>query len=102
METPRLLQKESAVLGDGLMPSQDMVECGSFCAIGMAALRRLIKLLRVAEQNQALCCLRNGQDVCQGHLPRLINKEHVHCLERIGTSPKPGRSASYLAVPPKS
>jgi hypothetical protein len=34
----------------------------------------LVELLWIAEQNNAPCCLRGGQDVCKRNLPRFIDE----------------------------
>jgi len=102
METPSLFQKKPAVLGDGLIARQDMVECRRVDALWMAALRRLIELLRVAKQDNGLGRLRHGQNVRKGHLGRLVDEEHVDRIEGVGTSPKPSRPARHLAIAMKS
>ena len=53
----------------------------------MHALQRLIQLLRIAEQQQALGAARRGQRVGQRHLPGLVDAEHVH--QALDFTPRP-------------
>jgi hypothetical protein len=48
------LQKKPAILGDGSVTTQHMVERGRVHAIRMSALRGLIELSRIAEQDDSL------------------------------------------------
>ena len=54
METPGLFQEKPAVLGNGLVTSQHMVQGGRVHAIWMTALSGLIELLRIAKQDDGL------------------------------------------------
>ncbi len=65
METPGLVQEKSAILGDGLVTSQHMVERGRVHAIRMSALRGLIELLRIAEKDDGPSRLGYRQYVCE-------------------------------------
>jgi hypothetical protein len=49
----------------------------------MGALDRLLQLLRVTKHNDILRGLRDGQNVRQRHLSRLVNEENVHSFEVV-------------------
>jgi len=46
-------------------------------------------LLRIANQDQVLGGLRNGDDIGEGHLPGLVDEQYVDGLEILGPGPKP-------------
>src|SRR5580700_10299397 len=52
-------------------------------ALRVAALHRLIKLLRIAEQHHRLRRLRHGEHVGERHLRSLVHEKHVDRLERV-------------------
>ena len=58
MQPPRLLEKQAELPFDRLVAAQEMVESRYVRALGMAPLRRLVELLRSAEENKA--CPRRG------------------------------------------
>jgi hypothetical protein len=53
----------------------------------MAALRGLIELLGIADQDHGFRCLRDSQHIGKRHLCRLIHEQHVHRLKSFGRSP---------------
>ena len=71
-----------------------MVESGNVRTFGMTALRGLLELLRIAEQDERLAGLRNRQHVGERHLRGLIDEQHIDGLEGA-----PARAQSH-AVPP--
>ena len=38
----------------------------------------------------------DGHDVRQGHLPCLVDEQHIHYLEIIGPRPKPRRASDHI------
>ena len=62
----------------------------------MAALLRLLQLLRVAEQNEAPSGRRASQNVRQRHLARLIDEENVHGIAELLSAPEPGSTAEDI------
>ena len=62
----------------------------------MDALKRLVQLLRVAQQQQALGTARRGQGVGQGHLAGFVDAEHVDQAFRFVARPEPGRAADHV------
>src|SRR5258705_224386 len=70
------------------MPAQNVVERRHVGSFGVATLHRLLKLSRIAKENNALGGLRDGQYVGQGHLRSFINKEDVDDVNRIGPRPE--------------
>jgi hypothetical protein len=81
---------------------EDMVERGRVDALWMAALRRLIELLGVAQQDDGLRRLWHGQHVRKGHLGSFVDKEHVVRVVRVRSCPKPSCGARNLAIVLKS
>src|SRR5439155_10054011 len=71
-EPPGLLEEEPAVVRDRLGAIQDVLERRDRGAFGMRALDRLLELLRIAEQNQALRARGDREHVRKGHLPGLV------------------------------
>ena len=65
MEPPSFLQEKPLFSGDSLLVSEQVTEGGYFGALRMGALRRLVQLLRVANENQIRAGVGNGQDVGQ-------------------------------------
>src|SRR5690606_16425808 len=59
----------------------------------MAALQRLLELLRIAEQHQALARRGDREHVRQRHLPGLVDNQHVDALLEVFPHPTPGRRA---------
>ena len=64
----------------------------------MSALRGLIELLRIAEQDDGLRRLGYRQYVRERHLGRLIDEEHVNRIDSVRTSPKPSGPACDPAI----
>jgi hypothetical protein len=94
MQPPRLLQKQPLVRRDGALATQNVVERRHISALRVAALHRLIELLRVAYQHYRLRRLRNRQHVGERHLRGFIHEQHVDRIERIRPRPQPGGSAA--------
>src|SRR6516225_321511 len=55
----------------------------------MAALLRLLQLLRVAEQNQAFSSRGTSQNVGKRHLACLIDEQNVHGIAELLSTPEP-------------
>jgi hypothetical protein len=102
VETPCLFQEKPAILREGSVTTQHMIERGRVHAIRMSSLRGLIELLRVAEQHDGPCGLRYRQHIRERHLGRLIDEEHVNRVDCIRTSPKPSGPACDPAIVIKS
>ncbi len=67
-------------------------------AVGVAALLRLLELLRVAEQHQTASGGRHGQRVGQRHLPGFVDKQHVHRGRGFFAGPQPRGAAEHVHV----
>jgi hypothetical protein len=52
--------------------------------------------LRIAKQDDALSCLSDGEDVCEGHLSGFVNDEHVDCVSVVFSGPQPRRTTDNL------
>ena len=89
MQPPGLVQEQAAVGRDGLVLAEEVLERRDVGAVGMAALLRLLELLRVAEQDQALRRLRDREHVRQRHLPGLVDEQHVHGFAQLFARPQP-------------
>ena len=92
-----LLEEESAIGGDGRMLAENMVERRHVGAFGVAALHRLFELPRVAQEHDAVCRLRDRQDVRQRHLCGLVDEQHIDGLPRVGAGPQPSCAAGDVA-----
>jgi hypothetical protein len=57
VQPPRLLKEQAAIRRNYLLTGQDVGECRDVAPIGVAALSRLVELLRIANQNDRLCCV---------------------------------------------
>ena len=64
----------------------------------MGALRRLVQLLRVAQQHQIRPRMGDGQHVGERHLRGLVDEEDVDATLRFGPGPEPGRAGRDLAA----
>src|SRR5436190_17173267 len=53
-QPPRLGQENAAIGRNGLVSSEDVVECRHTGSFGMASLLGLLELLRITEENDAL------------------------------------------------
>src|SRR5579871_5239353 len=56
----------------------------------------LFQLLRVAQQDKALSGRRAGQHIRQRHLPRLVDKQHVHRIHEIRARPEPCSRTEHI------
>ena len=93
-----LVEEEPAIVGDGLTALKQVLEGRHFRALGMAALLRLLQLLRVAEEDDALGRLRDRKDVRKRHLPGLVHEEHVDGIAEVGARPHPGSAGRQLSL----
>ena len=66
-----------AILRHRLGAVQHVFECRDADAVGMGGLLRLLELLRIAEQHEAVGRLRHGERIGQRHLPGLVDEQHV-------------------------
>jgi hypothetical protein len=66
---------------------EQMLERRDSGTFGVAALQRLPKLLRIAQQNEAFRGRRYRQNVGKSQLARLIHEEHVHRLKELLAGP---------------
>ena len=60
-----------------------MIERRHIGALRVAALHRLIKLLRIADQHHRLRGLRHREHVGERHLRGLVHEKHVDRFERV-------------------
>src|SRR6266513_4732253 len=67
----------------------------------MAPLRGLVQLPRIAQQDQVLGGMRNGEYVGERHLRGLVDEEDVHSVLSLFACPKPGGAAGDLMPRPQ-
>lgn len=77
---------------------ENVVKGGHLAAVRVAALDRLIELLRVTHEDKRLCCLRDGEHVGEGHLRGLVDEEHIDRFKCVRTRPEPGRPTADVHV----
>src|SRR6266481_5227282 len=94
VHSPCLGEKESHGFRNCLAVSHQILERGFLCPWRMAALEGALQLLRIANQDQVLGGLCDGDDIGEGHLPGLVDEQYVYGLEIFGPGPKP-RGPSY-------
>ena len=93
VHSPCLREKESHGFWNCLAVSKQILERGFLRPGRMAALEGTLQLLRIANQDQVLGALRDGDDIGEGHLPGLVDEQYVYGLEIFGPGPKPRGSA---------
>jgi len=91
-----MLREEESMVSGIVCGLQQILERG-FLRREDAALEGALQLLRIANQDQILGGLRDGDDIGEGHLPGLVMKIRL-CLEIFGW-PKPRGSPTTLAAP---
>ena len=96
MKPPGFLQEKPLFSGDSWLISEQMANSGYFSALWMSALRRLVQLLRVANENQIRAGVGYGQDIGQRHLRRFVHEQYVDSILRLGPGPQPGGSGGNL------
>ena len=98
MQPASLMQEEAAFGRDRLCAAEQMLERGRLRAGRVARLLRLLELLRVAEQHEAL--RRGGQreHVGERHLSRLVDEQHVDAVAKLGPRPEPCRTAEQRVI----
>jgi hypothetical protein len=93
MQSPRLVQKQTAIRWDGFRLAQNVLERRRLRARRVARLLWLLELLRIAEQHEVLRARGYREHVGQRHLACLIDEQHVDALPKIGSRPEPRRAA---------
>ena len=63
MESPSVLQEQPHIPRNRLGSGKYVFERGDLCTVRVTSFSRLIQLLGVAQQDDASCGLRNGQNV---------------------------------------
>ena len=74
MQSPGFFKEQALIRADRLLTTQHMIEGRNIRAFRMAALHRLIKLLRVSQKYETSARLRDRQHVCKAHLCSLIDE----------------------------
>src|SRR5436190_4124297 len=82
-KSPRLGQKEPSVSSHGRRALKDVFESRYADTFRVCPLLRLLKLLGIPQQDDALATLRQCQDVRERHLPCLIHEENVYRLVEL-------------------
>jgi hypothetical protein len=59
----------------------------------MTRLLRLLELLRIAEEHEALGAGRHREHIGERHLPGLVYEQHVHAIAKAFVRPQPRRAA---------
>ncbi len=85
------------MLLDGLAVLEQVSQGRHPRAVRVGALGRLVQLLRVAQQYQVRPGVRDGENVGQRHLGRLVHEQHVDGTAGLLARPKPGSARPYLA-----
>ena len=62
-------------------------------------MKRLVQLLRVAEENEAASARRRGECIREGHLTCFVDEEHVDRGGHVRPRPEPRRSANDVDGP---
>ena len=96
VQAPRLFQEQALIGGDRLLPGEQVFKSRNSGTVRMAALDRLLQLLRVTKQNDIFRGLRDGQHIRQRHLSRLVNEKNVYRFEVLFPRPKPGGATDDL------
>src|SRR4051794_26763700 len=94
MEPPSLLQEQSLIPTDGPLSAQNVVKRRHIDALWMAALHRLIQLLRITDQHHGFRRLRHRQYIGERHLRSFIHEQYVDALESIRPRPQPRSAAT--------
>ena len=97
-EPPRLRQEDATLRRHRLRAADDVLQRRDVHAVGMTALLRLLELLRIAEQHKAVGGLRDGEDVRQRHLPRLVDEQHVDTRGGLVGRPEPRGATEHVDV----
>jgi hypothetical protein len=63
MQAPRFVKKKFTIRRNGRVRPEDVCQGGNVGTFGVTSLHRLLKLLRVTEQNDAFRRLRRGHHV---------------------------------------
>ena len=100
MQAPCFFEKQTPVGRNRRMAAEYVVEGGNIGAFGMTALHRLLELLRIAEQHDGFCRLRNSKHIGERHLRGLIDEQHIDGLKRVWACPEPCGAAGNLTIVP--
>ena len=87
MQPPGLFEEQPLVRRNGLFAAENVIERRHIGALGMAALHRLIELLRIANQHDGLRRLRHREHVGERHLRGFVDEKHVDGFERVRPRP---------------
>ena len=80
------------------MPAEHVLQRRRVDAVGMTSLLRLLELLRIAEQHDAVRRLRHGDDVRERHLSGFVDEEHVDRRLEFRSRPQPRRAADDIGL----
>src|SRR5690242_19039175 len=64
----------------------------------MAPLDRLLELAGIAEQDEAIGSLRDGEHISERHLCRLVDEQNVDGTFCVGSRPKPRGCSTKLNI----
>ena len=96
MQAPRAVEKKAEVVWHHLFAVEQMGKCGTLCPRRVRPLKRLVELLRIAEQHKVGGARRGGNSVGQGHLAGLVDEEHVDAPDHVVSRPKPGSATDHV------
>jgi len=91
-----LSRKMPAVVRHGLAAGEEVLEGRGVDAFGVRAALRLLELLRVAEEDDALRGLGHGEDVGEGSLAGFVHEEDVEGAGVLVARPHPRRAGADL------
>ena len=98
VHAPGLLEEQALLGADGDPVAEDVSEGGDGRSRRVDALERLVELLGIAEQSDAVTGRRGGQHVRERHLAGLVDEQHVDRADHVGTGPQPVRSGGDVRL----
>ena len=94
----RRLEEPAEVGGHGRLAAEHVLKRRHLGALGMAALRRLRQLLRIAEQHELRRRAAHREHVGQRLLPRLVDEQHVDRVRHPLARPQPRGAGDHVEL----
>lgn len=92
------VEEDPAVLRNGVVPVEQVLQRRGPCAGRMQSLRRLGQLLRVAEEHHGLGGACHCHGVGEGELAGFVDHQDVDGARHVGMRPQPGGSAHERGI----
>ena len=93
-------EEDAPVVGDGVVAAEQVLQSRGVGAFRVSAALRLLKLLRVAEQDDISGGLRHGENVGERDLAGLVDEKNVERARIVLARPEPGRPGADLRTSP--